>query len=708
MQPSGSNKELPSLLKIEQEGPLAASAQEDLEQKLAHQRDEFSLILDISKLIVSELNLDTVLNLVAEKTLDLVQAETVLIPMLDERQERYTYLAAAGNDADGIRAASFPIHVGMCGWVLKNKRSLLFGDSSPFPMDETTTWERGQPSALLVPLLGRKRIIGGLSALGKKGGGSFSRHDLELMTMFANQVSTAIENAVLFRQIEMEIEERKRSEAKVRENERFIMSILESIGEGLIVVDRDFQILAANRAYCELAGAPLAEVVGRHCYECSHQRTQPCEELGEECAVRHTFQTGEASRVIHTHHDPHGNPQYIEIRSFPLKDAEGGVSQAIEIMNDITEKRKIENQLNQAQKMDSLGTLAGGIAHDMNNVLGAILGLASANIGLQPTGSPTYRSFETIVKAATRGGDMVRSLLTFARQSQAADQVLDVNALLREEVQLLERTTLAKVQLEVDLEPELQPMRGDPGALAHAFMNLCVNAVEAMPESGTLVLRSRNIDSDWIEVVVEDTGGGMTKEVLARAMEPFFTTKEVGKGTGLGLSMVYSTVKAHLGQIEIHSAPGQGTQVRMRFPACERPAEAVGSQPTAGAEPSRRVLNVLLVDDDELIQSSMEAILETLGHAVTTAPSGEAALAAIDGGLAPDVVILDMNMPGLGGSGTLPRLRATLPEVPVLLSTGRADQAALNLAEADPQVTLLPKPFTIKELQEHLAPFGRR
>ena len=301
---------------------------------------------------------------------------------------------------------------------------------------------------------------------------------------------------------------------------------------------------------------------------------------------------------------------------------------------------------------------------------------------------------------------MVRSLLSFARQSRVEERELDLNALLQEQVRLLERTTLSKVRLEMDLEPDLRPIRGDANALTHAFMNLCVNAVDAMPETGTLTLRTRNVDDLSVEVRVEDTGTGMPKEVLERALDPFFTTKEMGKGTGLGLSMVYTTVKAHQGQMEILSEPGRGTTVRLQFPACEPAAQsAEGPEgPRSGTPP--RTLNVLLVDDDELIQNSMETVLQALGHAVVSTLSGEAALAIIEAGFEPDVVILDMNMPGFGGGGTLPRLRALLPEVPVLLSTGRADQAAVNLAEAHPHVTLLPKPFSFIKLQQCLERLG--
>jgi CheY-like chemotaxis protein/two-component sensor histidine kinase len=359
--------------------------------------------------------------------------------------------------------------------------------------------------------------------------------------------------------------------------------------------------------------------------------------------------------------------------------------------------------------MESLGTLAGGVAHDMNNVLGAILGLASAHLGAQPHGSPLHQALDTICKATERGGKMVKSLLSFARQSPAENNQLDMNAILREQVALLERTTLAKVRLEIDLDANLQPILGDASALAHAFMNLCVNAMDAMSENGALTLHTRNVDNDWIEVVVEDNGTGMSKEILEKAMEPFYTTKGTGKGTGLGLSMVFSTVKAHRGQMAIESEPGQGTRVMLRFPACEQETQAQVAAPAVAEEtvPPHGSLKVLLVDDDDLIQSSVQAILECLGNtAVTTVPTGEEALAMLEGGLEPDLVILDMNMPGLGGMGTLPRLRVLRPEVPVLLATGRVDQTSLNLASAHPGVTLLSKPFGLRELRKHLENLG--
>ncbi len=371
------------------------------------------------------------------------------------------------------------------------------------------------------------------------------------------------------------------------------------------------------------------------------------------------------------------------------------------------ERSLLQAQLQKSQKLESLGTLAGGVAHDMNNVLAAILGLASAHLELQPKDSSAYRAFETITKAAVRGGKLVKTLLTFARQSPAESLPIDLNTILQEEIRLLECTVLSKVRLEVILEPELLPICGDAGALTHALMNLCVNAVDAMPELGTLTLRTRNVDKDWIEVAVEDTGTGMTKDVQERALDPFFSTKGVGKGTGLGLSTVYATVKAHHGLLEIQSELDRGTCVCLRFPTCG--PQFLVTQPEAEPLPATlpRSLTVLVVDDDELIQSSMQALLDLLGHTVITARSGLEAVAKLEARFEPDLIILDMNMPGLGGGATLPLLRSLRPSVPVLLATGRTDQAALDLIAANTDVTLLAKPFSATELNQYLGSLGQ-
>jgi signal transduction histidine kinase len=264
-------------------------------------------------------------------------------------------------------------------------------------------------------------------------------------------------------------------------------------------------------------------------------------------------------------HDGQGRAVTYDVHLAVQPGFEADLARILVTFVDISERKIAE----QAQKMESLGLLAGGVAHDMNNVLGAILGLASANLESQTAGSNIRRAFETIIQATERGRNVVQNLLSYARQVPAETRELDVNQLLRDVVALLEYSALSRIRLQMDLAEDLQPIRGDASALSHAFMNLCVNAVDAMPGGGHLTLRTKNLEWGLISVEAEDTGCGMTKEVLERALKPFFTTKGPGKGTGLGLSMVQSTVKAHKGRMEIQSEPGRGTRILMTFPACD-------------------------------------------------------------------------------------------------------------------------------------------
>lgn len=399
----------------------------------------------------------------------------------------------------------------------------------------------------------------------------------------------------------------------------------------------------------------------------------------------------------------------------PIRDHKADIVGAVVLTYDITERLRLESErkrfeaeFQQSQKMESMGVLAGGVAHDMNNVLGAILTIASMHLATESRESHNYRAFEIIRDAATRGGDMVKRLLAFARQGPLVRERLDVNALVLEEGRLLERTTLARLRIELDLAPDLHSIHGDASALTHAIMNLCVNAVDAMPEGGTLTIRTHNVDADQVEIVVEDTGCGMTREVLDRALDPFYTTKEVGKGTGLGLPLVFRMVKDHGGQLKIESAAGQGTRVKLLFPASLTTELATANSAQVSIDPPPIPLHVLLIDDDELIRESVGMLVEALGHAIAFSSSGEEALKLIEDGHNPDVIILDMNMPGWGGKGTLPRLRALRADVPVLLATGRADQEALDLVAAFPFVTLLAKPFGIAELKRNLYKVSRK
>ncbi len=367
------------------------------------------------------------------------------------------------------------------------------------------------------------------------------------------------------------------------------------------------------------------------------------------------------------------------------------------------ERRRLEQELQHIQRLESLGQLAGGVAHDMNNVLAAILGLGST-LKVKAAADPVVsKAMDVIIQAAERGRELVKGLTDFARRGMGDAMPLDLNELVGREAQLLQRTGLQRLDVRLELEEGLPRILGDPHALGNALMNLCVNARDAMPEGGVLGLRTRLVEDGQVEVTVTDTGAGIPTELLDKVLEPFFTTKPEGKGTGLGLSVVYGTVKAHGGQLRLESAPGQGTTVRMTFPAL--PAGTDGNPKVVPAVVRTCVSprRILLVDDDPLVRQAVPDMLGVLGHRVEVATSGQEGLDRLAEGLEVDLVILDLRMPGLSGIETLQQLRSRWPELAVLVATGHTDAAAAEALAVQDHVGVLLKPYSVAEVDQALA-----
>jgi CheY-like chemotaxis protein len=337
----------------------------------------------------------------------------------------------------------------------------------------------------------------------------------------------------------------------------------------------------------------------------------------------------------------------------------------------------------------------------MNTVLGAILGLSSLLQMKHGQDPALAKALRTIEDAAARGRDLVKGLTDFARKGLNEIRSVDLNALVNQEVELLKHSTRQRFSFNLHLAEHLPAILGESSTLSSALMNLCVNAFDAMPQGGTLDITTHSTGSA-VTLSVRDTGEGIPADILPRITEPFFTTKALGRGTGLGLAMVYGTVKAHGGTLDIQSEVGRGTCVTLTFPTGTTQAAAMSAAASESTEP-HKALRILVVDDDALVRSVLPDMIEHLGHRVETASSAMEAIRRLTAGMDVDLIILDHNMPGMTGADALPRILQLRPEARVLIATGFMDQDIKLLLLRFPSVQALLKPFSVPELKRMLS-----
>ncbi len=390
-----------------------------------------------------------------------------------------------------------------------------------------------------------------------------------------------------------------------------------------------------------------------------------------------------------------GAVRWIRTQRIPFT-ADGSAPHLLKIESDETERRLTEQKLHQSEKLQALGTLAGGIAHDFNNLLAAIIGnleLAERRAG---TDERLARFLRNAADAAQRGTALSQRLLSFSRQRDLAAESFDPNEAVASIEDLISRSMAGVVTTRFDLADGVWPVRVDRGQFELALLNLCINARDAMPRGGEIVVATRNaqagevpaeLTGEHVAIAVTDTGTGMSSEVLARVFEPFFTTKELGQGTGLGLPMVHAMAGAAGGTITIDTRIGEGTTVTVWLPRVS--GEAGGDGEDAAPGGLARSIRVLLVEDDADVRAVAAAYLAELGHECAEAENGDAALALMEADGAFDLVITDYAMPGLSGFDLCAEVAARRPGLPVLLVTGFAD-----VATPPPGVTVLTKPFT--------------
>jgi signal transduction histidine kinase/CheY-like chemotaxis protein len=401
------------------------------------------------------------------------------------------------------------------------------------------------------------------------------------------------------------------------------------------------------------------------------------------------------------------NQAAIAIRRWQAEHALQRLNETLEerVATEIRERIKVEEAFRQAQKMEAVGQLTGGIAHDFNNLLAAVLGNLKLLRKRLAGDAGALRLIEGAIKGAERGASLTQRLLAFARQQDLHPAPVDVAELIHGMLEMLRRSIGPLIQIETEFAADLWPAHVDANQLELALLNLAVNARDAMPEGGRLTLSAHNatvvaaaddaLDAgDYVCLAVADTGAGMDEATLARATEPFFTTKGAGKGTGLGLSMVHGLAAQSGGALRLSSRPGAGTTAELWLPRAHAVPARATAAPRTAAPQAPQSCTVLLVDDDALISMATCEMLKDLGHRVVEAPSGSKALDILRAGTPVDLIVSDEAMPNMRGTQLAVAIRASWPDLPIILATGYAELPK----GSELQLPLLRKPYSQQDL----------
>jgi len=541
----------------------------------------------------------------------------------------------------------------------------------------------------------RQGALAGMMIIASTAEGTFGEKKIALLQAFGNQISVALHNASLFEQ--------------VKQSERQYADLYEHSPDMYHSVDRNGIVVSCNLTESQLLGFSKEEIIGgsllRLYPESQHEHVRD--------NLKKVFERGEELKGVEEQARKHDGTQVdVSVNSSLVFDVDGKPLMVRMVLRDITEKKKMEAKILQAQKIDSIGNLAGGVAHDFNNVLTSILGSASI-MRRRLKDDPRWTKYVDLIEtAARRGAAVTRQLLTFARKTDPHVHSVDVNSVIEQTIRLFEATTSKSI--EIINTPSTEPVivKADEGQLQQALLNLFINARDAMPDGGALKIDCKPCYFDeeqirqfadgkpghYVSISVADTGVGIPNHVLNRIFEPFFTTKSPNKGTGLGLSVVYGVVRGHDGYINVDSEINRGTVFAIYLPRM-MDGKLLAHDQVRKSEPIGGNEHILLIEDEAAVGEVGVDILKDLGYSVDVASDGKGAMQQLEDALyAFDLVVLDMNMPHMDGRQTLELIKKLYPKLKVIMCSGYSE-AMLGEGKFIESVDgFIQKPYEIEEL----------
>jgi two-component system cell cycle sensor histidine kinase/response regulator CckA len=543
-----------------------------------------------------------------------------------------------------------------------------------------------------VPILMKDQFFGNI-VVASSNREAFSNKHVELITSFANQIGVAIENATLFE--------------RLRKSEERYMDLFEHSPDMYHIVNHEGIIVSCNQTEADRLGYRKEELIG-------HPVTKlyPAPYLTESRALlQEIFATnreitGLEEQMVHSK----GELIDVSVSTSLIYDESRKPILMRVVARDITEKKKMEAKILHAQRIDSIGNLAGGVAHDFNNILTSILGSTTIMKRKMKKNDQWFRFVDIVETAAKRGASLTRQLLTFARKSNVQFRPVILNDIIDETLHLFEHSIDKTISVKRILTSDVCLVNGDDGQIQQSLLNLLINARDAMPDGGVISVQSEKINFDtratsspaeprtgeYVAISVTDHGMGMERQVQQRIFEPFFTTKDQGKGTGLGLAVVYGVVNSHNGFITVQSERGIGSQFTLYFPLLKEADRALHTLKSQKLERGHE--KVLVIDDEHNVAEVIGGMLSTLGYSVTAVDSGKKAVALYKKNRRFDVVILDMNMPVMGGKETYAKLKAIDPDIRIVISTGYSNTSSESSPAGESADGFLQKPYQLEEL----------
>jgi PAS domain S-box-containing protein len=666
-----------------------ATAMAGLAQRSALQAAQLSLLSGVTDALTQNTDVDTAVRDVLASTLDAAGISKGALMLPDNAGVLQLRQCVGFSDADRTRLQDFFGHLALLERIVSAGTSVSIPSRSIPEAESVDILTAARLAAVhVMPLMSKGQSVGAL-IIGAARTDVTSDDSIAFARAVGHQIVQSLELS--------------RTVARLSESEARYRNLLESAHDAIAVLTSDGVILELNNRWVEILGQSKEQVVGHHIREFAplggrHDDSRMFEDATSSGPTR--TPPLEVSR-------PDGSIVLLEFSTTAVD--VGGRRLLMTIGRDVTEQQQLEQQLRQAQKLEAVGQLAGGVAHDFNNVLTAILGFCELLMEEMDPHGHQYADVLQIKKAGERAASLTRQLLAFSRKQILQPAVLDPNTLIRNLEPMLRRLIIESIDLSVSLRPDLGRVRIDPIQLEQILMNLAVNAADAMPDGGRLTIETADaaldreyqqhhvpvVPGDYVAVIVSDTGNGMDEATRRHIFEPFFTTKGVGKGTGLGLSTVYGIVKQSGGYVWVYSEPGQGTTFKIYLP---RIAEAADGSPEA-APTSREVPvgteTVLVVEDDEAVRELTKEILQRSGYRVFDAGNPrEAIQVASECGAAIDLLLTDVVMPESEGLPLFERLAKSRPALRVLYMSGYADEAVVRHGVLAAGTPFLQKPFT--------------